>query len=83
MDKQLKDFLGDLIVLIQEKYNDTLDVPADESDEDKSYRLGLNFAYYDVLDLVESQLLSQGIASDSLKKISPTLGEKIQAESGL
>ncbi|MDQ6423108.1 hypothetical protein RB620_27125 [Paenibacillus sp. LHD-117] len=77
MDKQLKDFLGDLITLIHEKYNETLVVPVDESAEDKCYRLGSNFAYYDVLDLVESQLLSQGFDSDSFEKISPILGEKI------
>lgn len=77
MDKQLKDFLGDLIALIQEKYNETLVVPVDESTEDKYYRLGSNFAYYDVLDLVESQLSSQGIDSNSFGKISPILGEKI------
>ena len=77
MDKQLKDFLGDLIALIQEKYNETLDVPVDESIEDKYYRLGLNFAYFDVLDLVESQLLAQGFDTNSLGKISPILGEKI------
>lgn len=77
MDNQLKDFLGDLITLIQEKYNETLVAPEDESVEDKCYRLGQNFAYYDVLDLVESQLLSQGFEPDLFGKISPILGEKI------
>ncbi|MBM6996915.1 hypothetical protein IM700_014755 [Paenibacillus sp. DXFW5] len=77
MDKQLKDFLGDLIALIQEKYNETLIVPVDENSEDKCYRLGSNFAYYDVLDLVESQLLTQGFDSSTFEKISPILGEKI------
>ncbi|KKO55021.1 hypothetical protein [Paenibacillus sp. DMB20] len=77
MDKQLKDFLGDLITLIQEKYNETLVVPEDECAEDKSYRLGSNFAYYDVLDLVESQLSAQGFDPDFFGKISPIIGEKI------
>lgn len=77
MDNQLKDFLGDLITLIQEKYNETLVAPEDESDEDKCFRLGKNFAYYDVLDLVESQLLSLGLNPDIFGKISPKLGEKI------
>lgn len=77
MDKQLKDFLGDLITIIQEKYNETLIVPANESNENKGYRLGSNFAYYDVLDLVESQLLSQGFDTNSFDKITPMLGEKI------
>ncbi|WP_410769152.1 hypothetical protein [Fontibacillus sp. BL9] len=77
MDKQLKDFLGDLITIIQEKYNETLVMPTDESADDKCYRLGSNFAYYDVLDILESQLLSLGFDADSLREILPVLGEKI------
>lgn len=77
MDEQLKAFLKDLVTLIQEKYNETLIVPTDESAEDRYFRLGLNFAYFDILDLIESQLISYGIDSNCLGKISPTLGEKI------
>ncbi|ANB59939.1 hypothetical protein [Anoxybacteroides amylolyticum] len=77
MDEQLRGFLEDLITLIQEKYNETLIVPTDESAEDKSFRLGSNFAYFDILDLIESQLTVHGLDSNFLGKISPTLGEKI------
>ncbi|WP_066324798.1 hypothetical protein [Anoxybacteroides amylolyticum] len=77
MDEQLRVFLEDLITLIQEKYNETLTVPADESAEDKFFRLGSNFAYFDILDLIDSQLIAHGLDSNSLGKISPTLGEKI------
>jgi len=77
MDEQLKDFIKDFTSLIKEKYNETLVVPVDESDKDKCYRLGSNFAYYDVLDLIESQLLSQGFDPGLFEKISPILGEKI------
>jgi hypothetical protein len=77
MDEQLRGFLGDLIALIQEKYNETLIAPPDECVEDKSYRLGSNFAYFDILDLIESQLTAHGLDTNSLGKISPTLGEKI------
>ncbi|MCZ0757182.1 MULTISPECIES: hypothetical protein [Anoxybacillus] len=77
MDEQLMIFLEDLITLIQEKYNETLTAPTDESAEDKSFRLGSNFAYFDVLDLIESQLTVHGIDSNGIGKISPTLGEKI------
>lgn len=77
MDEQLKNFLGDLITLIQEKYNETLNVPLGENVEDKSYRLGLNFAYYDVLELVESQISAYGYDWSSSGKISPSIGEKI------
>ena len=77
MEKQLENFLGDLITLIQEKYNETLVAPTGESVEEKYYRLGSNFAYYDVLDLVESQLSVQTFNSETFKDISPTLGEII------
>ncbi|WCN36396.1 hypothetical protein [Aneurinibacillus uraniidurans] len=78
MDEQFKYFLSDLITLIQEKYNETLIISLDESVEDKFYRLGSNFAYYDVLDLVESQVSAHGYKSSSFGKISPIIGEKIQ-----
>ena len=77
MDEQLRDFLGDLVTILKEKYNDSLYASSDESAEDKSYRLGSNFAYFDVLDLVQLQLSVQGFDPDSLGKISPVLGEKI------
>ena len=77
MDEQLRNFLNDLITLIQERYNETLNVPLDESAEDKSYRLGSNFAYYDVLDLVKSQISAYGYDSSSLEKILPIIGEEI------
>ncbi|MFC5468058.1 hypothetical protein ACFPPD_04950 [Cohnella suwonensis] len=77
MDEQLRDFLSDLITHIQEKYNETLIGTKNENAEDKSFRLGSNFAFYDVLDLIESQLSTQGFDSSSLGKISPVLGEKI------
>ncbi|GGJ64681.1 hypothetical protein GCM10008982_12490 [Anoxybacillus voinovskiensis] len=52
-----------MITLIQEKYNETLTAPTDESAEDKSFRLGSNFAYFDVFDLIESQLTIHEINS--------------------
>ncbi len=53
MDEQLKGFLQDIIILLHEKYNDTLQNGENESDVDKDFRIGKNFAYYDILDLIE------------------------------
>ncbi len=77
MDKQLENFLSDLIIVIQEKYNDTLDISISEKIEDKAYRLGSNFAYFDVLSLIESQLIANQLDLGPMKKISPLLGKKI------
>lgn len=77
MDKELLNcFLKDLVLEIQGKYNETL-IPIDsERPEDKSYRLGCNYAYYDVLDLIHSQLKAFGIEGDIGSTI-PELGKKI------
>lgn len=56
-------FLEDLITLIQEKYNETLTAPTDKSAEGKSFRLGSNFAYFGVFDLIECQLTIHEINS--------------------
>ena len=77
MDNELLNcYLKDLVSAIQGKYNETL-VPVDsESLEDRSYRLGCNYAYYDVLDLIDSQLKVFGIEGD-IGSIIPELGEKV------
>lgn len=73
----MKYFLIDLIKEIQEKYNQTLTEIEEEDLEEKNYRLGTNFAYYDVLELIESQLRAFGYRLDEIGQITPTLGEKI------
>lgn len=77
MDKQLENFLNDLIVIIQEKYNDSLDSVVTENFEDKAFRLGSNFAYYDVLSIIELQLAANQMDLKNMNPISPTLGKKI------
>ena len=77
MDEQLKGFLADLVKIIQGKYNETLIEAENESEQDKSYRLGLNFGYYDVLDLIESQLKAFSYDSKEIGEITPLLGRKI------
>ncbi|MBB3909360.1 hypothetical protein B6A27_02050 [Anoxybacillus sp. UARK-01] len=77
MQNEMKYFLIDLIKEIQEKYNQTLTEVEEESLEEKNYRLGTNFAYYDVLELIESQLKSFDYRLGEIGQITPTLGEKI------
>ena len=82
MDKQLENFLSDLIIVIQEKYNDTLDISTldistNEKAEDKAYRLGSNFAYFDILSVIESQLIANQLDLGAIKTITPILGRKI------
>lgn len=65
MQEEMKNFMTDLIWLIQEKYNQSLLETEEETLEDKSFRLGSNLAYYDVLNLVQCQLDAFGF---NLKK---------------
>ncbi|NCG68619.1 hypothetical protein GWJ21_11935 [Bacillus coagulans] len=78
MQNEMKNFLTDLICEIQEKYNHSLSsFPKEEGLEEKNYRLGMNFAYYDVLELIEDQLKSFGYSEDNIGIITPILGKKI------
>ncbi|KYC68270.1 hypothetical protein [Heyndrickxia coagulans] len=77
MQNEMKNFLTDLICEIQEKYNHSLSFPKEEGLEEKNYRLGMNFAYYDVLELIENQLKSFGYSEDNIGIITPILGKKI------
>ena len=71
-------FLHDLTRLIQEKYHDTLGARgAGESDTDDQFRHGQNFAYYDTLDLIHSQLLAFGIPTQELEPVVPELGQPV------
>ena len=68
-------FLKDLTILLQEKYNDTLASRRDgESEADYQFRNGQNFAYYDALDLIHSQLLSFAVPMQELEPVVPELG---------
>lgn len=69
-------FLKDLTLLLQGKYNDTLgSCRAGESEADSQFRSGQNFAYYDVLDLIRSQLCAFGISAPELEPVVPELGQ--------
>ncbi len=69
-------FLKDMLPLIQEKYDATLGPPhAGESEADYQFRNGQNFAYYESLDLIYSQLLAFGIPTRELEPVVPELGQ--------
>ena len=78
MNNEMKNFLKDLISILQEKYNDSLTKDG-VSDDKKEFSQGLNFAYYDTLDIIESQLKLFGYDIDDLGIITPDLGKKIDS----
>jgi hypothetical protein len=78
--EELMAFLKDLTCLIQERYNNTLGSSRDgENEADYQFRNGQNFAYYDALDLIHSQLLAFDIAKQELEPIVPELGQPVSA----
>jgi hypothetical protein len=78
MNRELKDFTEDLVKIIQEKYNETLtESQKVQSEGDAAFQKGLNFAYYDVLDLIDSQLTAFGFRDDVMGKIAPELGKPL------
>lgn len=76
MNAEMKNFLLDLIYLIQDKYNESFPNNEDLGDE-RQFKNGSNIAYYDVLDLIESQLKSFGYDVEALQPITPNPGTKL------
>jgi len=76
MDDSFENFMGHLIELIKELYNNTLKGPENESEGDRIFREGRNFAYYDVLDLIQSQIKGYGYDTKPFGVIVPELGKK-------
>jgi hypothetical protein len=78
MNQELKNFTEDLIKIIQEKYNESLSESKKlQSEADAAYQLGLNFAYYDMLDLIDSQLTAFGFRDEVMHTIAPELGKHL------
>ena len=77
MEDSMKDYLADLIILIRDKYKESLVEASGESESEKSFRLGSNMAYYDVLDIIEAQLQSFGIDRSQFGAIAPVIGKQI------
>ncbi len=77
MDKQLTNYLHDLVILLHDKYNNSLHGFQTEAEEDKSFRLGMNTAYHDVLDLIESQLKVFGFNPNEIGNLQPIMGQNV------
>lgn len=76
----MKNFLMDLVDLYQQKYNDTVRQGQNEPKSQTAYRLGAQFAYYDCLDLLESQLKVFGYDISELGEITPKLGTMVSGQ---
>jgi hypothetical protein len=78
MNEDLHNFLGDLIVLVKEKYNQSLQESQDAiAESDRAFQSGANFAYYSILDLIQSQLESFDYDPKQFGQIVPSLGKKM------
>jgi hypothetical protein len=77
MSEQMINFIKDLTTLYQEKYNETLCEEKGESEQDKVFRLGSNFAYYDCLNILESQLKVFDYDTGIFGVITPELGKEL------
>lgn len=71
----MKHFLIDLINIIQDKYNESTVI---NKEDEKQYIVGLNFAYYDILDVIQSQLQLFGYDLSDFNTITPNIGKKIE-----
>ena len=79
MEIKLEHFLHDLIWLIKEDYNESLDrLAAAESDTEKAFEEGQSAAYHHVLATITSQLSAFGAAEEMYKGIEPKLGQKAE-----
>ena len=69
----MRHFLIDLINIIQDKYNESI---ISNNENEEQYMLGLNFAYYDILDVIKNQLESFGYDLSDFNNITPNIGKK-------
>lgn len=76
MEEDIQLFLRYYIELLKEKYNETLIGPEDETEGDRAFREGKNFAYYDALDLFENLIKIRGYDTKPFGVIAPELGKK-------
>jgi hypothetical protein len=75
--QDVKNFIKDLVDIIQDEYNQSLLAAEEEQPEERAYRLGSSFAYYDVLDIIHSQMNAFGFNEEEISKIAPALEWKI------
>jgi len=76
MKEELHNFLRDLFILVQDKYNESLSEELKLGAEaDVAYHQGAILAYYDVLALIRSQVLAFGYSNASSEFKVPELGK--------
>ena len=79
MEIKLEHFLQDLVWLIKEDYNESLDrAVAAKSETEKAREEGQSMAYFHVLSAIASQLYAFGAGEEMYKGIEPKLGEKAE-----
>ncbi len=77
MSDKLTNYLQDLIYLIKEDYNDALLKSSENKKEtETSFYKGQEFAYYNILSLVESQLYAFDETNKLIGEIVPKVGER-------
>ncbi len=78
MNNELQDFLGDIITLLQDKYNESLAAAKKtKAEADAAFEQGRYIAYYDVLELISSQLSAFGYKFPQARLIVPELGKPL------
>lgn len=78
INQELDGFLNDLVVLIQEKYDESLaESKRAAAESDVAFQRGLNLAFYDALDLIRSQLVAFGYEDAAAKVVVPELGKSV------
>lgn len=77
MNTESVNFIKDYVLLLQEKYNESLAKinEADIKGEDSSFYKGQNFAYYDALELIKSQVEAFGNDSKEMGITVPEFGK--------
>jgi hypothetical protein len=77
MEIKLEHFLHDLIWLIKEDYNESLDrVAVAETDASKAFAEGESLAYWHVLQTIENQLSAFGASKEVRDGTTPEPGQK-------
>lgn len=78
MSQELDCFVRDYILILQEKYNDSLTQSQEFGSEvDNAFQKGVAFAYYDALDLIQSQLEAFGYDIETISKTLPEFGRRM------
>ena len=77
MEIKVENFVHNLVWLIKEDYNDSLDrMLTSEVETGRSFAGGQSLAYFDVLQLIENQLRAFGAREESYGAIAPEPGRK-------